>query len=240
MRIEKLNENQIRCTLNGADLHNRQLSLIELAYGTEKARQLFHEVVERADAEVGFHIDDYPLMIEAIPLSSEGIIVIITKIEDPDELDTRFARFAPGIDDDTDPSASTVHGPTAAGSAGDILDAITRMIDGMESQEQSAAGLEVAAVFHFDHLDPILDAAAVLRDFYAGTNSLYRSERDHSYSLVVHKSGHTPEEFNKVCNILTEYGSRVRSNSASEAFLREHWTPVVTDRALQAMYGANH
>ena len=93
---------------------------------------------------------------------------------------------------------------------------------------------------HFDHLDPILDAAAILRDFYAGTNSLYRSERDHSYSLVVHKSGHTPEEFNKVCNILTEYGSRVRSNSASEAFLREHWTPIVSDRALQTMAGAGH
>ena len=235
LKIEKINDNQIRCTLNGNDLHSRQLSLIELAYGTEKARRLFHEVVERADAEVGFQIDDYPLMIEAIPLSSEGIIVIITKIDDPDELDTRFARFAPGIDDDPEVSVSASPGPAAAGSAGDILDAITRMIEGMESADKASSELELAAVFRFSDLEPILDAAAVLRDYYAGNNSLYRSERDHSYSLVVHKSGHTPEEFNKVCNVLTEYGTRIRSNSASEAFLLEHSRRVVADRALQTI-----
>ena len=35
MKIEKLNENQIRCTLTRADLAERQLQLSELAYGTE-------------------------------------------------------------------------------------------------------------------------------------------------------------------------------------------------------------
>ena len=36
MKIEKLNENQIRCTLTHADLAARHLKLSELAYGTEK------------------------------------------------------------------------------------------------------------------------------------------------------------------------------------------------------------
>ncbi len=31
-----------------------------------------------------------PLMIEAIPISMDSIVLIITKVEDPDELDTRF------------------------------------------------------------------------------------------------------------------------------------------------------
>ena len=37
MKIEKVNDNQIRCTLTKADLADRQLKLSELAYGTEKA-----------------------------------------------------------------------------------------------------------------------------------------------------------------------------------------------------------
>ena len=40
MKIEKLNENQIRCTLTHADLAARHLKLSELAYGTEKAKSL--------------------------------------------------------------------------------------------------------------------------------------------------------------------------------------------------------
>ena len=35
-------------------------------------------------------------MVEAIPLSNESIMLIITKIEDPEELDTRFPNFPNG------------------------------------------------------------------------------------------------------------------------------------------------
>ena len=38
MKIEKINDNQIRCTLTRADLADRQLKLIEQAYGSEKAK----------------------------------------------------------------------------------------------------------------------------------------------------------------------------------------------------------
>ena len=43
MKIERINENQIRCTLTSSDLSARNLNLGELAYGTEKAKKLFHE-----------------------------------------------------------------------------------------------------------------------------------------------------------------------------------------------------
>ena len=46
MKIEKLSDNQIRCTLTRADLAERQLQLSELAYGTEKARSLFHDMMQ--------------------------------------------------------------------------------------------------------------------------------------------------------------------------------------------------
>ena len=38
MRIEKINEHQIRCTLYQKDLKDREIRISELAYGTEKAR----------------------------------------------------------------------------------------------------------------------------------------------------------------------------------------------------------
>ena len=86
MKIEKINDNQIRCTLTHADLAERQLHLSELAYGTEKAKSLFHDMMQQAAFEFGFEADDIPLMIEAIPASSDSIVLIITKVEDPEEL----------------------------------------------------------------------------------------------------------------------------------------------------------
>ena len=104
MKIERLSENQIRCTLNKADLTEKQLKISELAYGTPKAKELFKDMMQQASVELGFEADDTPLMIEAIPVSPDCLILIVTKVEDPEELDTRFSRFSKtseyDIDDD--------------------------------------------------------------------------------------------------------------------------------------------
>ena len=107
MKLERLSENQIRCTLNKADLADRELMLNELAYGTDKAKELFRDMMEQAADELGFEANDIPLMIEAIPISPDCLILIITKVEDPEELDTRFSRFSKYTDieiDDDDES----------------------------------------------------------------------------------------------------------------------------------------
>ena len=100
MKIEKLNENQIRCTLTKEDLASRKLKISELAYGSEKAKNLFRDMMRQANFEFGFEAEDIPLMIEAVPLNGECIVLIVTKVEDPEELDTRFSRFAPSVMED--------------------------------------------------------------------------------------------------------------------------------------------
>ena len=94
MRIERINENSIRCTLTNFDLSVRNVNLSELTYGSEKARNLFREMMQKASHEVGFDAEDIPIMVEAIPMANDSIMLIITKIEDPEELDTRFSRFS--------------------------------------------------------------------------------------------------------------------------------------------------
>ena len=57
MKIEKVNENQIRCTLTREDLASRELKISELAYGTEKAKSLFRDMMQQANFEFGFEAD---------------------------------------------------------------------------------------------------------------------------------------------------------------------------------------
>ena len=83
MKIEKVNDHQIRCTLTRADLADRQLKLSELAYGTEKAKNLFRDMIQQASLNFGFEAEDIPLMIEAIPLNSDCIVLIITRSKTP-------------------------------------------------------------------------------------------------------------------------------------------------------------
>ena len=93
MKFERLDENKIRCTLTKAELAEMHINLTELAYGTDKAKALFKELMEQARDELGFEVDDMPLMIEAIPVKPDSLMLIITKVSNPDEMNSRFSKF---------------------------------------------------------------------------------------------------------------------------------------------------
>lgn len=93
MKIERISDNQIRCTLSKRDLIDRHLRISELAYGSDKAKELFRDMMEQANMDFGFEADDIPLMIEAIPTSKESIVLVITKVEDPEEFEEKFSKF---------------------------------------------------------------------------------------------------------------------------------------------------
>ncbi|MCI8513698.1 MAG: adaptor protein MecA [Lachnospiraceae bacterium] len=218
MKIERLNENQIRCTLTRGDLASREIELTELAYGTEKARNLFHEMIEQAQQEFGFEAEDTPLIVEAIPLSSESLVLIITKVENPEELDTRFAKFAPPPENTLLPAISPAPPATLE-----------------EAGEEEAEVSDFFRCFFFPDLDSVSRTAMILEDMYCGSNTLYKLPDASGYCLCVTKSGHTPSEFNRVCNILSEYSRRIPSIYATDAYMSEHYEAVVEDRAIQVM-----
>ena len=64
----------------------------------ERRRAYNADITFGTNNEFGFEADDIPLMIEAIPLSGENIILQITKVEYPEELDTRFSKFSASDD----------------------------------------------------------------------------------------------------------------------------------------------
>ena len=244
MKIERINENQIRCTLSNFDLSVRNMNLGELAYGSEKARNLFREMIQRAANEVGFEAEDIPLMVEAIPMANESVMLIITKMEDPEELDTRFSHFSEDMDpDDFDMDSyddAMPHPPTAAD---DILSLFSKAKEAaarigksadasLPDASQISVPVDITKLFVFSSLDDMIRLSHVLGDFYHGRNSLYKSASDDVFNLVISKSDHTPEDFNKVCNILTEYGSQADFSVGQDAYFKEHYTLIIPDDAL--------
>ncbi len=90
-------------------------------------------------------------------------------------------------------------------------------------------------IYHFADLDTIIEASKSLNQFYKGDNALYKDEKSGSYQLVIHQSSYTPEEFNKVCNILSEYGRGKVFSNAGEAHLIEHGEIILPQKALQQL-----
>lgn len=253
MKIERINENQIRCTLTSFDLSVRNLNLGELAYGSEKARNLFREMIQKASNEVGFDAEDIPLMVEAIPLSNESVMLVITKIEDPEELDTRFSKFAPPSEEDLDGLFGGISSELLEGADG-LLDFLKKDMLGLPSEPAAGADtaqkarIDAAAeaeaetppavqtrIYRFDSLDQATDAGKVTGPVCSGRNTLYKKPGTSQYYLVVSSEGTEPLAFSRLCNILAEYGEKVKQEAASEAYYREHYEVIIGDQALQKL-----
>ncbi len=237
MRIEKVNENQIRCTLSKEELADRQIKLSELAYGSDKARRLFRDMIEQANYEFGFEAEDIPLMIEAIPLAGENIILQITKVEYPEEMDTRFSKFSERDEEDMEVSDAALFAESAG--ADDILGTIRKMKEELpqqaEEKEPKERPISLTKMFEFVHLEQIERLANVLDEYYMGRNDLYKDEKKGRFYLIVRKSHHTPEEFNKVCNVISEYSAQKKYSTAIEAYLTEHGKLILKENALEVL-----
>lgn len=259
MKIEKISENQIRCMLTKEDLADRQIKLSELAYGSEKAKNLFRDMIDQANLQFGFEADDIPLMIEAIPLTGENIVLQITKVEYPEELDTRFSKFSAGSDEKGVFESEDFSIFSDQQGADDVLDLFKKMKEDLEKQveekekhpEQVGTGQEkedlsvnekkkeipvnFTKMYEFQTLEQMERLAVILGGYYHGENDLYKDERRNRYYLLVRKGSHTPEEFNKVCNIISEYASGKKYTTAAEAFFKEHGKEIIKGNALQMM-----
>ncbi len=253
MKIEKINDRQIRCTLTREDLADRNINASELSYGNDKVRELFQDMMQVAEQDFGFEADNIPLVIEAIPISMDMIILIITKVEDPEELDTRFARFSPESDE-TDSGFSYADLRDQIEGADDILDLIKRLSDArkrlsgetsaqtqieaqtVDSEEVNQEELpNLARAYAFRSLDDAIDAAAAVGTLYDGPNTLYKDPDDNSFYFLLKKAASSAEQFNKVCNILSEYANPCKYSVGLEAYFAEHMEVIVPDHALESL-----
>lgn len=250
MKIEKISDNQIRCTLNKSDLIDRELKISELAYGTEKAKALFRDMIQQAFYEFGFEVDDIPLMIEAIPVSTECLILVITKVEDPDELDTRFSKFSSfnthdlsdkSDDDDDDAYADEIINTFEHldDFSEDTEDHSIEITDASDSDTDHKKDIHIPVnltkVYSFRSLGEVTALANILLGIYYGSNTLYKDPVTSVYYLVISISKHTPEEFNKISNIISEYGKSERTTYATQLYYDEHYEVIVKDQAVQIL-----
>lgn len=98
MKIEKITENKIRILVKSEDLDFENLDLHTImTKAIEQPQGFFLDLLNRAEAEVGFNTDGYKLLIEAYSSIDEDLVFTITKYLDVGtqaETDPRFGTDA--------------------------------------------------------------------------------------------------------------------------------------------------
>lgn len=202
MKIERINDNQIRCTLTSKDLASRKIKVSELAYGSRKARSLFEEMMHQAETEVGFTSDDLPLMIEAVPINADCIVFVITRVEDPEELDTRFSKFVPRVcGDDEDEDEEEEETAETSNSFDDFL---KRALGAEEVKTPET----INAAYRFSTIRDVVNVANYMGGSAFIPNLLYKDLANDGYILYLPSLEEgDPKEVARFCGLLSEFAA---------------------------------
>ena len=222
MKIERINENQVKIMLNSFDLNERNIKLAELAYGSEKAQALFRDIMEEAHTQCGFEAENLPLMIEAIPYSQDSITIIVTKVQNPNDLEERFKQLQRKIN----------HGTTDNGA-----DPSTYQSGARFEREPSIAATPPVMVFSFDTLDVAALAASRIIGGFPGeleySDTLYKL--GDLFYLYIGLQTHNSELVSKINPIVSEFGQQHAVSTYSKYYLTEHASVIIGDGALQKL-----
>lgn len=232
MKIEKISDNQIKCTLTRSDLASRQLKLSELAYGTEKAKGLFQDMMDQANLEFGFDASDIPLMIEAIPVSMDCIILMITKVENPDEVDTRFSTLSNLKDIISSENSSDCCPDSGCDDPKDFeFNKFADQAKKLAKESQPSA----ERVYSFDSLETVIDFAHRIKSYRVSDNTLYKSSDDNRFYLHICRNSDYSEDFSAICCTALEYGKAVPMVLATTAYMNEHFEKFIANEAIQKL-----
>jgi len=211
LEIERVSDNQIKFILSKNDLLERDINIGELAYGSEKTQELFREMMLQALVEYDFQTENTPLMIEAIPLSQESIIIVVTKVTSADEIEDKF-NFLRGARE-----VQTIQRPRRKG----------KNFHRHKSNLQS----DHILIYSFDSLDTLTALSVRLSDSFLGESVVYKYQS--RYYLVLEKDNAIQQNINPdIEGVLSEYGQKHVSTVISKHFLIEHGEIIIKSNAI--------
>ncbi len=75
MQIEKITENKIRIILNIQDLQEKNIDLHTFMSNSIESQDLFYEMLNKAEKEVGFETKNYKLIIESLAIPNRKFYI---------------------------------------------------------------------------------------------------------------------------------------------------------------------
>lgn len=216
MNIEKLNDNQIKATLYQSDLDKWNIHISDLASGSPQAKEVLKEMIEKASAELDFHIDNVPLVVEAVPVSREKLVLVVTKVEAPEDLLSKVPLLNDLLNIDIEIDDDKLAPPAQ---------------NHKDAEEAPCS----CRLYYFSQLDDAIKMASCIHHLFDGSSSMYKDKDSGEFYLVLERKGTDSLDFDEVCAVASEYGHHMKATDYTRAFFDEHFRCIFAEQAIERL-----
>ena len=203
MKIEKISENKVKITLTIDELSQRHISIKDIEQDSNRAQDLFLDLLEESELNCDFVTDDSQLYVEASSDNENLFIVTITKIDYMPEISKYSSKKR------YSPKKKKQHSN----------DDVTYTV--------------ASSIYKFSSLDRIFELCSKLaiEKAFMGTNSLYKYED--SYFIVFSPTSIKNAKFIKTFVILSEYAEQFYSSDMYRTLIKEKSELIIDKKAIQ-------
>ncbi len=230
MKIERLNENQLRFTVWTKDLPDEDFTIADLAGQTEKAEELIKYMMDKAREEFGFVFDQQPIVVEAIPVNKDCIVFLVTKVDSEDEQD-KFHYVNELKKQAIEMAKSIKNGSLELEEDNQVKEEEKAP----QPQDEKTGKVLPYMIYSSRNMENFVTAAKVVSDFYVSDNTLYKNENDIVYYLVVSHNRNSDDEFAYLCNTLREFSEPYKFTYTTKYYFEEHYKKIIDGDALQTL-----
>ncbi len=227
MKFRRIDEDTVRCIVSKEDMQEFGIVLEDFFKNKSKIHDFLHEVVERAEQEVGYEPKEGLLSMQIMPISQNSIAITFTEKEDG------------GYDDMINNIKETVADIISENEADDELqsdDAIEDFEDEIEVsdekddlvEENFTVGRDYRNMLDYPKIMVAMPTIQGLVDYCKAVNinksirsELYYLKNKELYCLVIDKNRLSVNDFKTITRLAIEYSSNITNNKKIIAYVRE-------------------
>lgn len=238
MKFQRINEDTIRCIVYKKDMQEYGIVLEDFFKNKGKIHDFLHEIVERAEQEVGYTPKEGMLSMQIIPINPNAISI----------------TFSDNINENYSDIMNNMRNTLEADSEDDLLDDLDDDDDldeleaifndtetlipdnlGDNRMPPASAGMAKSSIIMIK-LDSMEQAARFCRNLNMNksvSSELYK-ERE-CYYLIIEKNRLSETDMKRILLLAVEYMSEITDELSYICHIREYGEPIITKSAYRIL-----
>ena len=249
MEFKKINDRRFQCRLDEEDLEDNNISLDDFFKNdTDKIHSLLEVIMEEAEKNIGVTLSGEVMSLQLAPQRDHSILLTVSSGKE--DLGNMLRKAGESISKAfSKPEKSNVikNGEGTFKDApfetfGDSLDKFElpdAQTDELKKTGQKKKASNVikagCGVFRLESLNDFEEMCTVSSRTWGITNALYKNKEDDTYYLVLEKGRCSEEKYRSLLNLLMEYSVFDSSKEERVAFIREHYSVVIGNNAINVV-----
>ncbi len=224
MRIERIDDKTVKCYISNEELEGYNIDYKDFLTRSEKAKEMLHDIVVRAEAEVGFIPPQFAFDLQIMVVPEQGLVLTLSE-SNLKEMAEKWAPTPQDIEKIKEMmSRITKNIPTGEATTGAEEKPVPKAAEAETEQRPQFS------VFRFDSLDSIGEFAAVLPERLRVISRVYRMQGD--YYLYLEKGNASYPRYSKVCVQALEFAELYSAEKQNVLFLEEQGECILPEKAI--------